>query len=249
MQDKSLIYWATIEHHRWWLCHDQVYLNLLAQEGQLRSWTVRLIAKAYGVNRGIPRAADPDAGDPAATAIADVLGEAAHQFSGTLSQRFAICAEILQQLPPGIRGAEPATPKFVSGTTKLMWFLRPSGWTMFDNFAANALGIARGKSSVRARLFYAALEKQGFSQKSEAGNAVIRASGIPELHAERVIDKYLWLAGCTQPAREKAKAICEAYLQGLPSKHAEDLQALASALTNLLGENPFSETGGEHYAT
>ncbi|MCT7662934.1 hypothetical protein [Shinella kummerowiae] len=249
MRDKSLIYWATIEHHRWWLCHDQVYLNLLAKEGELSPWIVRLIAKAYGVNRGIPRATDTGPSDPAATAIADALGNAAQQFSGTLPQRFSVCVNILRQLPPGIRGAESATPKFVSGTTKFMWFLKPAGWTMFDSFAANALGIARGKSSDRARLFYAALEKQGFAQKSEAGNAVIRASGIPELYAERVIDKYLWLAGCTQQAREKAKAICEAYLQGLPSKHAEDLQALASALANLLGENPFSENGGEPYAT
>lgn len=248
MQDKSLIYWATIEHHRWWLCHDQVYLNLLAKEGQLRPWIVRLIAKAYGVNRGIPRAADIGPSDPAATAIAEALGKAAPQFSGTLPQRFSICAEMLQQLPAAIRGGDP-TPKFVSGTTKLMWFLKPAGWTMFDTFAADALGIPKGRSFDRASHFYGRLEKLGFSQQSAAGNALIQASEIPELHAERVIDKYLWLSGCTQQAREKAKAICEAYLQGLPSKHAEDLQALASALANLLGENPFSENGGEPYGT
>ncbi|MBK5569473.1 hypothetical protein [Ensifer sp. SSB1] len=120
MRDKLLIYWATIEHHRWWLCHDQVYLNLLAQEGQLSPWIVRLVAKAYGVNRGLPRAADNGRSDSAAKAIADALNQTAPRFSGSLAQRFAICAEILQQLPPGIRGAEPATPKFVSGTTKLI---------------------------------------------------------------------------------------------------------------------------------
>ncbi|MBK5569472.1 hypothetical protein [Ensifer sp. SSB1] len=120
---------------------------------------------------------------------------------------------------------------------------------MFDSFAADALGIPKGRSFYRASHFYERLEELGFSQQSAAGNALIQASEIPELHAERVIDKYLWLSGCTEAAREKTKAICEAYLQGLPSKHAEDLQALASALANLLGENPFSENGGEPYAT
>jgi len=248
MQDKSLIYWATIEHHRWWLCHDQVYLNLLAKEGQLRPWIVRFIAKAYGVNRGIPRAADTGLSDPAATTIAEALGKAAPQFSGTLPQRFAICAEILQQLPTSIRGNVP-TPKFVSGTTKLMWFLKPAGWTMFDSFAADALGIPKGRSFDRASHFYELLEKQGFSQRSEIGNALIQASEIPELYAERVIDKYLWLSGCTEAAREKAKAICDAYLQGLPSKYAKDLQALAFALASSLGEHLFSGTGGRPYAT
>lgn len=248
MQDKSLIYWATIEHHRWWLCHDQVYLNLLAKEGQLRPWIVRLIAKAYGVNRGIPRAADTGLSDPAATAIAEALGKAAPQFSGTLPQRFSICAEMLLQLPTAIRGGDP-TPKFVSGTTKLMWFLKPAGWTMFDSFAADALGIPKGRSFDRASRFYELLEKLGFSQRLETGNALIQASEIPELHAERVIDKYLWLSGCTEAAREKTKAICDAYLQGLPSQYAKDLRALAFALSNSLSADLFSGNGGKPNGT
>lgn len=81
----------------------------------------------------------------------------------------------------------------LSAATKLMWFLKPSRWTMFDSKARLGVGLSGAANVENCQQFYEILAGANFDSAAlEIGNALTR-EGFHCLWGERVLDKYLML--------------------------------------------------------
>lgn len=237
VRDKKdrLAYWATIENYRWWLASDQIFLQLIAHEKTISAHTVRTIAKAYGINRNINADEDKKT-DRTATAIAEVLNTPAIfdeiKSLDTLEDKFSAFRAILKQMPMN-KGRDDDKLIFVSGTSKLVWFYAPQAWTLFDRLAAHGAKIPKSLSSIeRAKQFYTALTKRGFERTVAKVQPILDNSPIRFQSAERLIDKYLWLAGCDLKARDHAVLMLRFYMNGLPPETKTHLEKLAMAIAD-----------------
>ncbi|MBW9051029.1 hypothetical protein [Rhizobium mesosinicum] len=232
LEQKPLAYWATIENYRWWLAHDQVYLQLLRLETKISAETVRTIAKAYGINRNID--ADEDkTNDRTAAAVANVLNSTDFvKFAEkkTLDDKFEQFLAILRRMPMNL-GVDEAKLKFVSGTSKFIWFFAPTCWTMFDRLAAHGAGIRKDLASVeRAKRFFTALSSRGFESIIEKARPLFQDSPFRDLSPERLVDKFLWLKGCSPAAQTNGRLTLYFYMQGLPTDLREQLESLANRI-------------------
>lgn len=77
------------------------------------------------------------------------------------------------------------TPK--SAVSKLVWFVAPAGWTMFDSFACAGVGLSYAHESNFSR-YYQALEDAGHAEALAIARKVLEAHGFPVLLAERFYD-------------------------------------------------------------
>lgn len=227
-----LAYWATIENYRWWLAHDHVYLSLINDRGQFSNDIVRTIAKAYGVNRGIP-ASDDKKADHMALGIAKVLNDFdAKSFEAQpMKQKIVRFRSLVEKMPMNQDGKQRDNPIFVSGASKLLWFAAPKGWTMFDKLAADGMGIQKSLASMeRAEAYYAALADREFDGTTREIRKILDQSEFSNLHAERLIDKFLWLAGCQSETWENSCLSLGYYMQGLFPVVRDKLDALAKQI-------------------
>ena len=235
-KEYRLAYWATIENYRWWLANDQIYLQLIAERGKFSANIVRTIAKAYGVNRGIPSSEDKKA-DETAAKIADVLNNFDVAAFGRLglSDKVKLFRETIEAMPMNQDGKARKNTTFVSGTSKLIWFLAPDGWTMFDRLAADGIGIAKsGSSMARAEKYYAVLADRGFEEKTRRIRETLDQSDFRDLHPERLIDKFLWLAGCEEEMRDNSILTLGFYRNGLFPEVGRKLDNLATKIADTL---------------
>ncbi len=117
----------------------------------------------------------------------------------------------------------------ISAATKIMWFLRPDRWTMFDSYAAKGMGVSS------ADHFYSALDSNGFSTAIDRLGAVIAQSEWTSLPATKVIDFYLMQRG----NRGGTDQIMDAteYLDALPTTARDSLLCLAETAQAKLGNN------------
>ena len=81
--------------------------------------------------------------------------------------------------------------------SKVLWFISPHNWTMYDKFAKK--GLAKITHTTFPSLdgigFYRELEKYNFDTTINAMNAVLEDSKFNQLLPERIIDNYLMLLG------------------------------------------------------
>lgn len=185
--DHAIAWWAVMEHCRDWACFDgPVRAAVAAARGELDAALLRRIARKLHVNRGIR------SGDGNAWALAERLNWcAAERWDGLdLPGRVEECIAAARWAEENghTRGA------LVSAATKLMWFLRPEGWTMFDRVAAEAMGFWEGRVPDRARSYYRALHERGFAEFTGEANRILRRNGLGALHGERVVDRFLVLS-------------------------------------------------------
>ncbi|TBB32454.1 hypothetical protein [Rhizobium ruizarguesonis] len=234
---RPLAYWATIENYRWWLAHDQIYDQLLRETGGITADIIRTIAKAYGINRGISAAEDKD-DDVTASAIARVLNEfnvVSFKKLSSLKDKVPTFRSIVDRMPMNVDRDKSQNPTFVSGTSKLIWFFAPEGWTMFDRLAADGAGIAKSLPSItRAERYYASLGDRGFEQTTTKIQAVLDRSAFKALHGERLIDKFLWLAGCKLETQKNTILMLHFYMDGLFPDVRSKLDALATKVADML---------------
>lgn len=215
---KSLPVLAAIRYWWWWASHDLAYLRRIDRGGGLDADLVRSISKEYGVARGIRREKDDLNGEinlRRAQTIADEVNSRYADLANSedVSTRFTVCLDIVDQLKSTSDAEEAITPHdFVSGISKLSWFVAPEGWTMFDRLAAQALGIKSGSARDKAKTFYEQLESLKFVELTRRMNAALERDGIADEHfyAERIVDQYLWLSAIKEEAlallREKTAA-------------------------------------------
>ena len=86
--------------------------------------------------------------------------------------------------------------------TKLTWFLAPDGWTMFDRPAREALGVRKSGAENQAGEFYRQLSERRFCTHITDVKDVLVQKNFSGLFGERVIDKYLMLAGQMSAGRD-----------------------------------------------
>lgn len=159
---RNLIKSAAVSAYGWWWFFDgPEQLRIHADKDQLNSVSVRRIASRYSVVRAIPKRATSDSIDWRASRIADDLNQLAPTLDATRSLP-SVAAE-LTGIIERWKSDEVTKNKFASGATKLLWFLRPSGWTVYDAFAADGLGITKqGNTLNRMKAFYQKLDDLGF---------------------------------------------------------------------------------------
>ncbi|MBY3585152.1 hypothetical protein HJA77_28940 [Rhizobium bangladeshense] len=193
---------ATIRYWWWWASHDLAYLKRVGQTGRIDARLVRSIAKDYGIARGIRKEKndlDGEINAERATRIAEAVNRHHNKFIAcdVMTDRFNLCLEIVDKLSRGSDEHDRLTHyDFVSGVTKLSWFIAPNGWTMFDRLAAESLGIKSGTARKKAAKFYERLIKSEFDALAKEMNAALEQDSLASehFHAERIVDQYLWLS-------------------------------------------------------
>ena len=234
------IYWAVLGYARWWLNIDAGLRQLVGDAGgKLTEGSLAAIALQYNVARGLPGKDRPTE----ALAVLDVLNRSAVNWPTSISGRAQRCSEIVEKLQ-----VEKLTDKnHVSGVTKYMWFLHPVGWTVFDRFAADGMGIPSGMTTLdRMKKFYAALDAAGFETAERQLQSLIDKSDWKSLPAGRVLDTLLMRRSSESGMREGAnsKAAINGFLLALPPDAAKSLHDLATTAQQELGQDPLSISRG-----
>lgn len=214
----NLVYWATIEHYRWWLTADGVRFK--AVNGQkMTGDALRSIAVDYRVSRGIRSGKEGG--------LANLVNKYCEKWPEALMDKADACAKLAKEA-----GTKNITRgHLASAATKLMWFMQPRGWTMYDRFAADGLEVPKNADSIaRMKTFYEALEEKGFLKEEDIADSIIKDTAFGDLRGSRVIDKFLMLRGfdvgrCVSTVRD-----CGYFLEVLPPAIRQDLENLASAM-------------------
>jgi len=181
---------AIVDHLRWWLAGDGVHMRRLHTNGVIDPRTLRKIANDYFVSRGLREGKENQ--------IAEMIQDKLQNWPNSLKARADVVyclaeeaekeggADETKQLTHGLQ---------LSGFSKLCWFMRPEGWTMYDKYAQ--WGLARPKKSIGFKPFYKRLETLNFIGVTTNMRNTIEASDLPNLWPERIIDKYLMQCGQT----------------------------------------------------
>lgn len=260
-EDKAeLLYWAVIDQYRQSLSLDGIGLRLVEQNGGLDVRRLRRIAKTYNVVRGINGATQEEkkrGSDPHAEWFVCELNKLACDWPATLLGRADRCAVLAEKAcgsdQGGKNGQSHTNGYQASAVTKLMWFLKPDDWTMFDDLAATGLGIPKpafetietnGKthrisnSITRMKAFYKELDRRNFVEHARSINCTIKTTtDLLGLRGERIIDKFLMLLGSKSIAensnwKEDVIGDNREFLDLVPPNLKDDLHSIATAIVN-----------------
>ncbi|MBE0533611.1 MAG: hypothetical protein IH626_22535 [Rhodospirillales bacterium] len=226
---KDLLYWAVVEHYRTWLNFDGIELKqVAANKGILDGATVRRVAKEYKVNRGIRKAPVKGGPDKYANAIARGISKLAkNNWPTSLAARSTTCAAFALAVKKNYTNGEQ-----VSAVTKLVWFVRPKGWTLFDSHVSIALGLKAQSTAGTMTAYYSELTRRRFGWYAAQINKTLKGRGFPMLFGERVIDKFLWFVGAGRVTTKQQKQTCQYFLECLPYATRRRLKAAANAVAN-----------------
>lgn len=154
----SIAYCAVLDYYRCFMATDGPNLALIGDDGLTPEIADR-IAREYKVRRNISDIADASGQKiPGVEALVDAINQST--WPDSLSERADVCIAIAKGHCDGVErlGLAKVNQTPTSAVTKLMWFRRPEGWTMFDKQAR--LGLIGNKHC--AKTFYARLEKLDF---------------------------------------------------------------------------------------
>ncbi len=193
------------EHFLRWMQGDSEDYHEIRHKGgvELKAPVLRRIAKRYHVNRGIRRL-ENDQDDLIGKKLAEILCSDAKKHKGlSICKRWEATRELAKkcqdemenQLRDNEQTPNGEVAPIVSAVTKLTWFLAPDGWTMFDRFAREALGVRETGAENQAEAFYRQLCERRFCKHVADVKKVLVDRHFNGLFGERVIDKYLMLAG------------------------------------------------------
>ncbi len=163
--------------------------------------------------------------------LCDLLNEAAKHWPRNFLERSDKCACI----------ASAAEQKGCfrnfqgSAVSKLMWFLRPNDWTMFDNLAANGLGIQRNASS-KARMdkFYKALDEKKLPTLWRGMQRIIESGYLKGMPASRIIDNLLMNKGRGEVDKSRLY-LAKFWMSLLSSAQAHEIHHAALELQDKFG--------------
>lgn len=206
------IFWSVISYAPDWLAIDAPFLRQFVKiDGTLSIDTAKAIMKNYYVIRGFRR--------EKITQAVDILERKFVSSETKLITRSETCSRIAAMWFE--QGCSTGT--LISAATKLTWFLKPHGWTMFDKFAERGVGAGVRDPDV----FYTTLCDRGFNKVAESLSAIISQSEWPSIPATKVIDRNLVL--CGKNAWEQEIADAKASLNAMPQSARQSLIALAHA--------------------
>lgn len=202
---------AVIGHYRWWLKFDGILLSSIAPHSLHTSDSIKSIAKEYSVARGMK-------GSSSAGSIAQLVNLIP---SGDITNLVAPCLKAVDLARTG----GLTHNSLVSGMTKFLWFRNPQGWTMFDKFAADALGIQNGPPLIRMPAFYATLSSKNFLVHEAQIQSIVSSFPQFSLYASKIIDIYMIIVG----KGDKAVLADNLHFLGLlPRGTARDISDLAA---------------------
>lgn len=221
---RRLLKWAVVEHYRLWLFFDGPELVRVQENNdRLTPQAVKRIAREYGILQGCPKGTSKL---EMAENIVRLLDRENEVHPDSFLERANRCAWLAKEAKRlgYVRSRE------ASAMTKLMWFLRPEGWTMFDKYAADAIGTNEYESPIdRMEAFYSNLSERSFENAARRLGNALREDGWPDLHGERVIDKFLWLSEADD--RDVVIDNCRIFLTLLPNGVGDRLEHTAQKIS------------------
>lgn len=182
-ETRTLLRIAVIEHlYQWWARDGLLYLRLRLPDGQIDPAVLRRVARAYGVSRGILEGQEANVGKL-------ILSNLDHWPEGLVAR-----AQVVRRTAEEAEG-NLTRGLLLSAFSKLVWFVKPQGWTLYDSYARAGLNAPRHGDNFDS--YYIRLQDIGFQTAMDLSRAVIARSAFPYLHPERVHDAYLML--CNRP--------------------------------------------------
>lgn len=182
------LYWATITYYRHWISSDGPW-TLEVQRTAMTPKMLTRIAIRYNIMRGV--SSKDERGqktDVHQTNLCALVNKAAKNWPRQFLKRAKKCEHI------ALAAQKKGCFKNFQGSavSKLMWFIRPNDWTMFDNLAARGLGV-RPNSSSRARMneFYKTLDNKKLPTLWRSMQRAIDLGCLKGMPAPRVIDNLL----------------------------------------------------------
>ncbi len=143
------------------------------------------------------------------------------------------------------KGGEART--FVSGLTKVLWFVGTHQMPMFDSLTSNAVKPSGNSQVEKAIAFYKALrDSWGFEEvHSKLKEAAASSLTGWRFFPERFIDKLLLIKGLPTSAIAERflmgnEARRKIYLTSLPESTRKELADLAGAIPNALNDTKFA---------
>lgn len=209
-----------------WMISDSYLLDQVSKKGFSNSNNklFRKITTRYNVARGIKARDNNKAPN---TIIKLVTSTAANNWPEDLIGK----AEKCRDLATKAREKDATYNDQASLMTKLMWFLKPNKWTLFDRYVADALHIKKTPSSLeRMTLFYEKLHDNDFIKLSEDMENFLRKNKMPDLHAARVIDANLMLLGKRESMSDEAEL--DFFFNKLPSDYRKNLYNVTKSLSD-----------------
>ena len=229
----SCLYQATVEHFRNSFGLDG-HERLRLQQEPLDGVAVRRIAKEYKFIQWIPRDKGQHA-DVNADGVAQIVNQALPNWPQGLDARSAFCAARANQA----LGAKYTVNPLMSGMTKLLWFVRPDGWTIYDRFAATGLGLGNADAITKATHFYDNLNRRGFDEFAAEINGTLTQHGFDTLFGERIIDKLLMLAGGAGQGVQPFIEGIEMFPEFVPEAFRESVQSVCQEVAETFADHAF----------
>lgn len=218
MNPQDMLRIATIERARWWLNVDAPLLRKIEHDGELTSETVLEIATIYKVRRNLgPKECLKE--------VASYLSEVTKNWPDALLRRASICIESAASLKK--QHDLHHTP--YSAVTKLAWFLRPSGWTVYDRYAWESACGDGTTGHQKIQGFYDNLERQGFSQAAIQIESILQNTEWSGLSGARVLDAFMMLKG-NFPFMLRDKIARQGFIDALPGNSGTSLSRLADQI-------------------
>jgi hypothetical protein len=254
------LYWATIEYHRFWLSVDRPRLTVLSEEdGQMTHVLLRDIAREYKVGRNLKgQDKKNNSEDETAQKICTILNSAMSSWPGPPRERIDACKKLIVRIRPHTAVASSSKKKdqgegagekskeknkktvdAASAVTKFIWFMKPEGWTVFDSYAAEGVGIPNYRAMERMEYFYKALILEKFHDLVENMQDFIRQNSVSmqELPATRILDTLFMARGARGSGSAHGVALTNAYLNHLPDSIRKELSDLATSLQEKYGQH------------
>lgn len=186
------VYWAAITYYRHWISSDGPW-TLEVQRATMTPKMLTRISIRYNIMRGVSSKDETGTKtDVHQLILCALLNKAAKKWPRNFLKRSDVCANLASQAQEKkcLRNFQG------SAVSKLMWFLKPNDWTMFDALAANGLGI-RSNPSSRARMkdFYKTLDRKKFPTLWRSMQRNIDRGCLKGMPASRIIDNLLMSRG------------------------------------------------------
>jgi hypothetical protein len=246
---EAQLYWATISYARAWWASDGARLHVIQLAGRMDASMLRKIAIEYNVSRLIlgakkiefePEEDEEIGNDPAATRLASILDVARTTWPSSLVERANACLTIVDQAKEG----GVSKKELISATTKFMWFLEPTDWTLFDRFAKEGLDFTEpNENRDKMIIFYRTLEDRGFVGLSQNIQNDIKSSILPDLPATRILDTLLMARG-GRGADKGSLDMLRGFLTTLPEQIEGGLTCLAARLQERYGNDILRSPAG-----
>jgi hypothetical protein len=211
-------HYAFVLAYKCWLeCDAHYHASLRGNASALDADWLRHIGRIYLFNRNVAEGAEAP--------LIDAVVHAGQGNDMNIEERAARLSNSLRR-----RGVTSA-----SAASKLSWFIWPSGWTMYDRLAREAvIGVRTEPALEKFERFYVALAMRGWNDLLSQVRQCIREGHMETMLAERTIDKFLMLNSYSESAREQLVAALNNFLKALPGDLRDTIVHVDEQISTIL---------------